>query len=358
MARLLCRFFLLCGFLFPSVLLAQQMQLSNIIGQLRIAKGDFPPHQILVELRFRGSPIYSSYADGDGKFGFYSLVPGEYHLIINDEAYYPVDERLVANADSGGVIMALLTLRPREAPQARDPAAGRASGSNRNLIGLSEYNKNFPKKAIKEFGRGVDADRAGNHEKAIAYYEAALKGAPDYYPAHNNLGSDYLGKADLADARREFEEVIRLNQSDAAGYFNLSNVCMMMGALPNAQRYLDDGMRREPDSAFGHFLLGSLEIKTGKFQEAEAALRETIRLSPTMAQARLQLINLMMQEEKKSEALEYLRDFVKTFPESSFTPKAKELLQTLENARLDPALPATKPHHNEPGTPSAAKFFW
>jgi Tfp pilus assembly protein PilF len=325
------------SFLAPCVLLAQQQQeLANIFGQLRVATGDFPSHQIQIELLFRGSPVMSAYADTEGKFGFNNLVEGEYHVIINDEGYYPVDERLMVRPDISTIVMARLILRPREITQVRDPAGARAAGSNPSLIDLSEYNRRFPKKAIKQYEKGLHSDQQSRRDDAIPHYEAALKIAPDYYPAHNNLGSDYLSKSDFPNARKEFEEVIRLNQSDAQAYFNLSNVCMMSGQLADAQRYLEEGMRREPDSAFGLFLLGSLDIKTGKLTEAETSLRQTIQLSPTMAQARLQLVNLFLQEERKPEAADQLRDFVKTFPDSTFTPRARQLLQRLNTPAQRP----------------------
>lgn len=310
----------------------QQQEFGSIIGQLRVARGDFPSHQIMIELEFRGAPMNSTYADGEGKFGFASLVGGEYHVIINDESYASVDERLILDPETSAVARAFITLRPRETTQVRAPVGGRAVGSNPNVLDLGEYNKRFPKSAIKEYDKGVKADKKGERDDAIRHYEAALKIAPDYYPAHNNLGSEYLSMSDFTDARREFEEVVRLNQSDAAAYFNLGNVCIITGKLAEAQQYLQEGMRREPNSALGHFLLGSLEIKTGKLPDAETSLRRTIQLSPTMAQARLQLVNLFLQEGKKTEAADQLQDFVKTFPDSSFTPRARQLLQKLNPA--------------------------
>ena len=78
-------------YLYPCPLLAQQ-QVGGIGGQVRIAGGDFPPHQIVVELRFRGATINSTYADAQGHFAFSELEPDPYRIVINDEAYYPVDE--------------------------------------------------------------------------------------------------------------------------------------------------------------------------------------------------------------------------------------------------------------------------
>jgi TolA-binding protein len=40
-------------------------------------------------------------------------------------------------------------------------------------------------------------------------------------------------------------------------------------------------------------------------------------------------VNLFLQEGKRSEAVDQLREFVKVFPDSSFTPRARLLLQKL-----------------------------
>ena len=71
--------------------LAQQ-SLGRIIGQLRVTKGDFPPHQIMVELQLHGSTLTSVYADDQGRFGFYNLEANPYHVVINDPAFHAVDE--------------------------------------------------------------------------------------------------------------------------------------------------------------------------------------------------------------------------------------------------------------------------
>jgi len=70
---------------------------GRIIGQIRVTKGDSPPHSILVELQLRGATINSAYADTQGRFGFYELESNLYHIIVNDDDYYPVDEQANVN---------------------------------------------------------------------------------------------------------------------------------------------------------------------------------------------------------------------------------------------------------------------
>ena len=79
-----------CSFRFLRCL--AQQSLGRIIGQVRVTKGDFPSHQILVELQLHGSTLTSVYADDQGRFGFYNLEANPYHVVINDPAFHAVDE--------------------------------------------------------------------------------------------------------------------------------------------------------------------------------------------------------------------------------------------------------------------------
>lgn len=329
--------FIVLLLLFASLQSSGQQPLGSIIGHSRVLRGGAPPQSVLVDLQYRGATIGSVYTDGEGTFGFHELGPSTYTVVIKDDHYEPIEQSVELEATTmSPMAIVEITLKPK--PGITKVATAQPQGSNPNLTDAREYALHFPKKVRKEFDKGVAADQAAKKDDAIKHYQKAIAIAPDYYPAHNNLGSDYLSKSDFADARKEFQEVIRLNQSDAEGYFNLSNVCMMTGQLADAQRYLEEGMRRQPDSALGHFLLGSLDIKVGKLLQAEAVLKQTIQLSPTMAQARLQLVNVFMQEGKQSQAEDELREFISAFPDSGFTPRARQLLQKLQ-AEQTPNVP-------------------
>ncbi len=316
-------------FLLSSTLLhAQQGGVGTIIGELRQARGDFTGG-IFVELQLRGATITSGYSDDQGKFGFYALGSNPYHVVINDEHFYPVDQLVVLDVSISPTSIVRINLNQRQDAK-QDPLSSRNKGSTSSTVAASEYQKHFPKQAKKEFDKGVKADADGERDDAIRHYLKALDIAPDYYPAHNNLGSEYLAKSDFAGARKEFEQVIHLNQGDAAAYFNLGNACMLLGQAGDARQYLDEGMRREPDSALGHFLLGSLQMRLGNAAEAESMLRDAIRLDSSMAQARLQLVNLLLKRGRNNDAATELRAFVTAFPDNAFTPKAKQLLQKLK----------------------------
>jgi tetratricopeptide (TPR) repeat protein len=326
--RCLRRTFLL-AVVFLSLPLIWAQQYGSIVGEVHVNKGEFPG-RLLVELQLHGSPINTVYTDEQGKFGFSPLGNNQYHLIIRDERFYPVDERVMLDLSVSSTQMVQIHLTAREEVKKKDDLSGRGTGSNPYIVDLAEYTRQFPKKTVKEFKKGVEADARGKHDEAIAHYEKAIASSPNFYPAHNNLGSAELARANFAAARREFEQVVKLNQSDATAYFNLSNVCMVTKQLADGRRFLAEGLRRQPDSAFGKFLLGSLDLHEGNITEAESALRQAIQLNPTMSQARLQLVNLFLQVNRKQDAIAMLRDFLGAFPADPFAPRATQLLQKLD----------------------------
>jgi len=284
----------------------------------------------MVELQLRGATVTSEYADMQGRFGFYGLQPNAYHVIVNDEAYYLVEEVATVNPDVSPLVMVQIVLQPRENKKKDDPVGKRATGSNPYLIDPGNYNKRFPKKAVKEYDKGLEAEKKGKTDEAIERYRGALKIAPDYYPAHNNLGSLYLGKGDFTSAEAEFREAVRLDQNEAQAYFNLGNVFLLTKRYTESESVLDAGLQRRPDSAFGRFLSGSLNTRMGKFAEAEKSLREALRLDPTMSQAYLQLVNLYLQQNRREDAIAELQAFLKAFPNAPAAAKANEVLHRLQ----------------------------
>jgi tetratricopeptide (TPR) repeat protein len=310
-----------------SVVLAQDA--GRITGEIHMAKGDFPPHPILVVLELRSAPITSVYADALGRFGFYQLESNPYHVIVNDDDYYPVDELANLNLAVSQFAMVQIQLRPREKKNV-DPLAKQPAGSNPYIVDPDDYNKRFPKKAVKEYDKGLEAETKGEKDAALLHYEAALKIAPDYYPAHNNLGTLYLGKSDFQSAEEQFREAVRLDQNEAQAYFNLSNVLMLTGRFPESETTLTAGLQRRPDSAFGNFLQGCLYVRTGKLAEAESSLQNALRLDSKMPQAYLQLVNLYVRQNRREDAITQLQAFLKGFPTADAAPKAQEMLTKLQ----------------------------
>lgn len=271
------------------------------------------------------------YTDEQGKFTFEMLSTNVYHVVIRDERFVPVDERVMLDLSINSMSIVQINLNQRQQNR-QPPLASRSRGSNPHIVDSEEYRRKFPKKALKEFDKGLKADRDAKFDDAIAHYRKAIEIAPNFYPAHNNLGSDYVSKSDFPAAKSHFEEAIRLNQSDSEAHLNLANVLLLMKDYDGALKNVQEGLQREPQSPFGQFLLGSIFERTGKFAEAEQALHQALALDPNMSRIRLELVNLYLAEKKNVEATTELKAFLQNSPADPLAPRARALLLKLESS--------------------------
>jgi tetratricopeptide (TPR) repeat protein len=328
--RLHVWFILLVSLVLTSQIRAQQANsLGKIIGIIRVSRGDFPQYPVLVSLEMRGSPINSTYTDGQGRFGFYSLVANEYTITVNDEAYEPFTETVNVNPETSPMNFAQVMLIAR-ANAKKDSLPGRVEGSNPYLIDPAAYYNHFPKKTLKEFDKGRDADQKSNHDEAIQHYLKALEYSPDFYPAHNNLGTIYLSRQNFDAAETQFEAALKTNQNDGQAHFNLANVLVLTQHYGDAEREIDEGLQRRPDSAFGKFLQGLVYTHTNHPDLAEKSLQSALQLDPKMSQAYLQLVNLYLQQKRTTEAIAELEAYLKVFPDSPLSSKVRETLKRLQ----------------------------
>ena len=306
----------------------QQIGVGSIMGEMHLSRGDFPG-RIFVELQLRGATVASAYSDDQGKFGFPGLGSNPYHVVIHDERFYPVDQLVALDTSISAISMAQISLISRAVVK-KELLSNREAGSNPHLIDPAEYRRHFPKNAIKEFDKGVEADKNQKRDEAIRHYQESIFLAPDFYPAHNNLGSAYLSKSDFKSAQAQFEEAVKLNQSDAEPRLNLANVLVMTKNYDDALKNVEEGLRRNPNSAFGQFVLGSIYERVRKLPEAEHTLREALKLDPGMSRVRLELVNVYLVQQKKVEASAELKAFLSDSPNDPLAPKAKEIFEQLE----------------------------
>ena len=313
--------------LFSPGMVRAQLSGGSIAGQVRVSPGIELPNPVLISLEGRGTVINSVYTDGEGRFGFNDLPGNIYHIKIDDEAYFPASETIIIDPETASVRIINIFLNPRNPAK---PDSHAVTGGNPHLTSSADLKKLFPRPAIKEFDAGVKADAHHRPDDAIKHYEKALKIAPDFYPACNNLGTAYLNKGSYVAAEEQFQHAIRLNSNDAAAYFNLGNLNYLTHHYDQGLNWVNQGLNKEPSSAFGHFLKGSLVSATGDSVEAEKELQRALDLDPKLGKAHLALVNLYLRQKRNTEAVAELHAFLKVLPDDPLAPKVREVLKRLQ----------------------------
>lgn len=314
---------------------AAAQETANIIGQVRLAGGGLPTSRVRVTLHSRGMVIGDTFADNEGRFGFYQLPANIYQIRISEEGYEPVEQTVAMSpvAIASQYVQIVLRAKPETQPGA---PPGAASGGNPYLVSATDYHKKYAAEAVKEFEKGVRAEQQQKLEEAVKHYKKAIEIEPDFYPALNNLGTSYLSLRKFKDAESQFEKVIALSPNDSQGYFNLGKVFAFTERYADAERTLHEGLKREPDGALGHFLLGFIYLRAGHFDEAEKRLRWALQLDPNLSHARLELANLHVQRNQLEAAIGELQLFIEKYPADPLLPQAKKLLSKLESGRGKP----------------------
>lgn len=311
---------------------------GSILGQVWIAPGNALPSPVLVTITAHGAIAYRSYTDDEGRFGVNGLSASAYHVTIDDEGYQPVDqEARIDSVTSSSMVIVNIYLVPRKTEKPSEFPT--VQGGNPHLADLAEYMKEVPKAARKEFERGVKSDHEGDRDGAIRHYQKALRIEPEFYPARNNLGSDYLSQGNMSAAALEFEHVIKNNPTDAAAYFNIANVFLLTRKYQESLEEALRGLKREPNSAFGYFVVGSAYQRVGDATQAERALRRALELDPKLSKTHLALVNLYLSQHRAADVSAELNIFLRDFPNDPYTPKARELLGKMGKAESEHIAP-------------------
>jgi Flp pilus assembly protein TadD len=304
--------------------LGAQQQPGSIMGQIRLQDGTFPTERLQVNLEAHGSVAGITFSDYEGKFVFGDLGSNLYNVVIEIEGYQPVRLQVNVNPTVTQVNMVHVVLRPKP-EKARDAPDG-VAGTNPDIVDVAELKKKFPPGVIKEYEAGRKAEQHGDLETATAHYLTAIRDAPDFYPAHNNLGVRHLRKGELKAAEFEFRRVIELNANGAQAYFNLGNVLYITKQHEEAKQMLEAGLRLAPTSAMGHYLDGSVLARLGESKAAEEQLKTARELDPKMPQVPITLATLYLQTGREQEAAAMFETFLKEFPKDPMVPKVRAAL--------------------------------
>ena len=139
----------------------------------------------------------------------------------------------------------------------------------------------------------------------LTLFEHAAAVTRDNFVAHDNLGVelDRRGRAD--EALAQYREALRIRPGDRNASTNFAQASFAAGArLIDASRFTEaearflEGLQVRPDNALAHSYLGIAQASLGRYREALASFDTALRLDPKQdlaLRARAQLLPLLKQ---------------------------------------------------------------
>lgn len=172
-----------------------------------------------------------------------------------------------------------------------------------DLLRLSSLIQKFSPSAPQfYFELGDGYSKAGNHQKAIYWYESALHRLPGYRPAVKQLSVIYIDAGEYTQAIELLRQAVQRPPQDADLFTNLGNAYLHEDRLAQAQQELERALELRPDNAEARNLLGLIAIRNRNPQLAEALFRGAIRNQPDYAEAHYNLGNVLAENHAYAEA--------------------------------------------------------
>ena len=157
------------------------------------------------------------------------------------------------------------------------------------------------------------------------HHEQTVQIAPDFYDAHNDLGSVYRSLGRYDDAVRHLWRARDLNANNADPLITLSAIHLEKNDLGEAERVAVLAVETDSRSALAFFSLGMAQYRRSKFESAETSLIRALNLAPEMLELRLALANVYGKRRRFDDLLKQLDQYLSEAPKDSRRLQAERL---------------------------------
>ncbi len=290
---------------------ATDFRRPSIAGEVRSADGQ-SPQTVVVKLETRtGMKVNQAWTASSGRFEFYGVPLGQYYLVVQADGFKPIREPL--DLSFGNILGLILYLVPEE----RDPV--QVEGDTVDVRELK-----LPKKALKEFEKGVELLRERKAAESIAHFRKAIEAHAGFDDAYLQLCLAYFRQRQVAEGQRTLEEAIAANPENWRALNLLGRVSRRQKQYEKAAELLTRSLAIKEDSWVAHVEMGEALAGLNRLEEAFPHVVRAHELRPEEPAIHQLYYNILIKRGQYDAALKELDEFIRLFPEHTLTPKAKQ----------------------------------
>ena len=163
---------------------------------------------------------------------------------------------------------------------ALDYSGGRVAEAHKRLDGvLAKMPSNAPVLVMKTQWLTTE----NKLDEALERGKAAVAADPQSAAAHFALATVHDRRREVADATKEFSEVLRLNPRAVAAQVELSRLSLSTGDRTGALRYAEGARQAEPSSGEARIALARSLIAAGNLPRVQIEVAELMKAAPNAA---------------------------------------------------------------------------
>ncbi len=166
-----------------------------------------------------------------------------------------------------------------------------------------------------QFTYGVAFFERGYSNQAITSFRQAIQADPTNPDAFYNLGTLYLRKHMLAEARQALQTAVRLKPIYPNAWNNLGMIAAETGNIQQAIANFERAIQQDPSDAIALENLGNLYDQLGRKAEAEAELQRAVSVAPNDPQASYTLGMFYAKHEDLPKAERFLQKAIALQPD-------------------------------------------
>lgn len=201
-------------------------------------------------------------------------------LTVRNTAYYKSQEsyyRYILSFDKSCAFayagLANIYYQKGMLAEAEEKAAEALSCGNKNAVPLP-YAAEGPYTTLGS----IYASR-GEFDKAISYFEEAVKLKPKYELAYANLALVYTLKDDPKKAYSNFQQAVKLNPACLFALRHFSRFLLVYNLYPEAIDICERILELKPDDADARIVLAEIARKLGRIGESERIYKEAVSIN-------------------------------------------------------------------------------
>lgn len=254
----------------------------------------------------------SSMTDEDGAFNFTRLTPGNYRITVEGGSEFESaseSAQIFKDAGFGGRIVKLaIFMRAKE-------------------------KDDFPavhKDAVAAYKKARELGRAGENKKAIEQLNKALSLHPQFGPALNELGVQYLKTGQADKAAEALEQAVKLGPDEFLPRLNYGIALLNQKKFELAEEQLKNALAKNSASPTAHLYLGITLMSRQKLDDAEKELLLAVNSSSNeVASAHRYLGGIFWGKRDYKRAADELELYLKLMPKAADAERTRAAIKEL-----------------------------
>jgi len=311
--------------LLPAVVLLSAAGSIAAEAEYRLKGVLHPPAKAVVTLdgfttTFSGSILVES----NGEFEFKGLRAGTYTLILgvpNRGEIRRTVEIGPGTADSKNCVP--LTLALEESLFSRGLARRQGTVSVQELA--------VPEKARKAYAEAQRQLTRRNQKKAIECLETAVRLAPGFSGAWNNLGTMYYKSAQYEKAEESFRAALAASPESFEPLVNLGGVLLTLNRPSDAYTFNLYSVLERPEDALANSQMGMNYFALGRLELARKYLDQARRIDPGhFSRPQLMLAEICLRKGDKRGAARELEEYLHYHPDVPNRARIEDSIRKLK----------------------------